>query len=414
MMTVMGGEVEFKAYAPGQGELLPSFPGDALDPSDPAFFVDEIVEGLDLEAFESRYAVAGERAYPPRMLLKLWLFGAITGVHSGREIARRLYYDLRFRYLAGDLRPDFRTINRFRTRHIEDFREVLRETVRIAQQAGLAQLGRVAIDGTKIRANTSRHKAMSRGRMDEAEARLDDEIDQILMQIEEQNASEDEEHGDDDGSGGLPAELQNREARRERIRAARAQLEKEKGEKLEDQHQKSFADLEANMMKTGEGSLAYCYNAQAAVSEDGIIVATEVSTTPRDEASLEPVLDEIESNTGERPACVLADSGYLTEKTLAAMESREQKCLIAVGREGKPAKWPRGRLTQRMHRMLRLPWARELYRHRKTQGERPFAVIKGPMDFRRFMLRSKRKTGGEWDLMASAFNLMAIRTAALA
>jgi transposase len=408
-MPVMGGEIEFKAYAPEQGHLLPSYTAEALDPSDPAFFVDEVVEGLDLRGFERRYSALGERAYPPRMLLKLWLFAAIAGVYSGREIARRVHYDLRFRYLAGELRPDFRTINRFRRVHIEDFREVFRQTVRIARQAGLAKLGRVAIDGTKLRANTSRHKAMSRGRMDEAEAQLDDEIAQILMQIEEQNAAEDEEHGDDDGGGGLPAELQSREARRERIRAARAQLEREKGEKLEDRHQKSFADLDANMMKTGEGSLTYCYNAQAAVSEDGILVATELSTTPRDEASLEPVLEAIEANTGERPERVLADKGYLTEPTLRAMEMRRQKCLIAVGREGKPAKWPkRSPLTRKMHRTLRLPWAQELYRHRKTQGERPFAVIKGPMGFRRFMLRTKRKARGEWDLVAAAFNLTAL------
>jgi transposase len=404
----MGGEIGFKTYAPGQGELLPSYTAEALDPCDPAFFVDEVVEGLDLQAFERRYSPTGEHAYPPRMLLKLWLFGAIAGVYSGREIARRLHYDLRFRYLAGELRPDFRTINRFRMVHAEDFREVLRETVRIAREAGLAKLGRVAIDGTKLRANTSRHKAMSRGRMDEAEERLDDEIAQILMQIEEQNAAEDEEHGDDDGGGGLPEELRSREARRERIRAARTQLEREKGEKLEARHQKSFADLEATMMKTGEGSLAYCYNAQAAVSEDGIIVATELSTTPRDEVSLESVLDEIETNTGERPGCVLADNGFLTEATLQAMEQRKQKCLIAVGREGKRGRWPGGRLSRRMHRTLRLPWAQELYRHRKTQGERPFAVIKGPMQFKRLMLRTKRKARGEWDLVASAFNLAAL------
>jgi transposase len=408
MMAVMGGEVEFKAYAPGQGELLPSFTADALDPSDPAFFVDEVVEGLDLGAFERRYSAAGEHAYPPRMLLKLWLFAAISGVYSGREIARRVHYDLRFRYLAGELRPDFRTINRFRRVHAGDFRELLRQTVRIAREAGLGKLGRVAIDGTKIRANTSRHKAMSRGRMDEAEAQLDDEIAQILLQIEEQNTAEDEEHGDDDGGGGLPEELQDREARRERIRAARAQLEREKGKKLKDRHQKSFADLDANMMKTGEGALTYCYNAQAAVSEDGIIVATELSATPRDEESLEPVLDEIEANTGERPGQVLADKGYLTEKTLEAMEAREQKCLIALGREGKRPPWPGGRLSRKMHRTLRLPWAQALYAHRKTQGERPFAVIKGPMAFRRFMLRTKRKTRGEWDLVASAFNLTAL------
>ena len=173
--------------------------------------------------------------------------------------------------------------------------------------------------------------------------------------------------------GGLPEELRSREARRERIRAARARLEEEKGEKLADRHQKSFADLDANMMKTGEGSLTYCYNAQAAVSEDGFIVATEVSTTPRDEASLEPVLDEIEAHTGEAPGRVLADKGYLTEQSLEAMEKRQQKCLIAVGREGKRSRWPGKPRSRKMHRILRLPWAQELYRHRKTQGERPFA-----------------------------------------
>jgi len=116
-MAVMGDEIQFKAYEQQQGQLLPGFVGEALDPSDPVFFVDDLVEGLDLRSFEQRYEAMGEHAYPPRMLLKLWLFGAIAGVYSGREIARRLFWDLRFRYLAGDLRPDFRTINRFRERH---------------------------------------------------------------------------------------------------------------------------------------------------------------------------------------------------------------------------------------------------------------------------------------------------------
>ena len=128
-MRGMGDEIQFKAYEPRQGQLLPGFVGEALDPSDPVFFVDDVVEGLDLRLFERRYAVLGERAYPPRMLLKLWLFAAIAGVYSGREIARRLYWDLRFRHLAGELRPDFRTINRFRDRHREDFSALLVETV---------------------------------------------------------------------------------------------------------------------------------------------------------------------------------------------------------------------------------------------------------------------------------------------
>jgi transposase len=405
----MGDEIRFKAYEPRQGQLLPGFVGEALDPSDPVFFVDDVVEGLSLGVFEQRYAAMGEHAYPPRLLLKLWLFGAIAGVYSGREIARRLHWDLRFRYLAGDLRPDFRTINRFRVRHQADFAAVLRETVRIARAAGLAKLGRVAIDGTKIRANTSRHKAMSRGRMDEAEARLDDEIRQILAQIAEMNDGEDDEHGDGDGGGGLPEGLRLREQRRERIRQARAQLEAEKGDKLKDQHQKSFADPEANMMKTGEGALAYCYNAQAATSEDGIIVAAELSTGPNDAPLLLPMVEAVKRTTGKRPGVVLADTGYLSEANLKALRRRRQRGLVAVGREAKkPSKWPKGRLTQRMHRILRLPWARDLYSHRKTQGERPFAEIKQRMKLRRFSLRGKSKVRGEWDLVCAAFNLLAI------
>ena len=153
-MAVMGEEIEFKGYEQDQGQLFPTHLSDALDADDPAFFINDFIEGLDLMAFEARYAVAGERAYPPRMLLKLWLFGAIEGVYSGREIARRIRWDLRFRYLAGGLSPDFRTVNRFRICHRDDFALVFRETVHTARAAGLGKLGRVAIDGTKIRANT--------------------------------------------------------------------------------------------------------------------------------------------------------------------------------------------------------------------------------------------------------------------
>jgi transposase len=408
-MAVMGGEIEFKAYEQDQGQLFPAYLAEALDPSDPVFFLNDLVEGLDLSAFETRYEAMGEHAYPPRLLLKLWLFGAIEGVYSGREIARRLHWDLRFRYLAGDLRPDFRTINRFRVRHREDFAEAFRQTVRVARGSGLATLGRVAIDGSKIRANTSRHKAMSHERMVEAEQRLEDEIAQILAQMEECNEAEDEEHGDDDGGGGLPAELRDRERRRERIRTVREQLEAEKGAKLEPKSQKSFADPDATMMKTGDGALQYCYNAQAATSEDGIIVATGVTTSPNDQPELVPMIEKVKENTGRRPETALADNGYLSEKNLKALRRKRQRVLVAVGREGKkPTKWPAGRLTQRMHRVLRLPWARELYDRRKTQGERPFAEIKQRMGFCRFALRGVAKITGEWDLVCAAFNVMAL------
>ncbi len=406
-MAGMGDEVQFKEYEQHQGQLFPAHLSEALDPGDPVFFISDLVEGLDLEVFERRYAAMGEHAYPPRMLLKLWLFGAVSGVYSGREIAQRVRWDLRFRYLAGGLAPDFRTINRFRVRHREDFAAVFRQTVRTARVSGLGKLGRVAIDGSKIRANTSRHKAMSHQRMKEAEERLEDEIAQILAQMDECNEAEEDEHGDDDGSGGLPAELQDREQRVAKLRAVRRQLEAERGSKLRPSNQKSFADPDANMMMTGEGSLQYCYNAQAATSEDGIIVAAEITTSPRDVGQLVPMVEAVKANTGRRPGIAVADKGYLSESNLEQLGKKRQRCLIAAGREGKkPTIWPTGRRTQRMHRILRLPWARRIYDYRKTQGERPFAEIKQTMRFRRFSLRGRANIRGEWNLVCAAANAL--------
>jgi transposase len=412
-MACMGADIEFKGYEQDQGQLFPAHLSDALDASDPAFFISDFVDGMDLDAFEDRYASTGERAYPPGMLLKLWLFGATEGVYSGREISRRLRWDLRFRYLAGGLSPDFRTINRFRIRHREDFSHVFRETVHTARASGLARLGRVAIDGTKIRANTSRHKAMSHGRMDQAEAQLEADITEILRQLEAVNESEDDTHGDGDGGGGLPAELQNRQGRIEKLRAVRKQLEAERGERLKSTNQKSFADPDANMMMTGEGSLQYCYNAQAATSEDGVIVATGVTTSALDKQQLVPMVEAVQETVHRKPGVVLADAGYLSESNLEQLRKKRQRCLVAV-RGRKPAKWPRGRETQRMHRLLRMPWAKKLYGYRKTQGERPFAEIKQTMRFRRFATRGRANIRGEWDLVCAAANALTLHRAAQA
>jgi hypothetical protein len=307
------------------------------------------------------------------------------------------------------LYPDFRTLNRFRVWHRDDFEEVFRQTVRTARASGLGKLGRVAIDGSKIRANTSRHKAMSHTRIQQAEEALEDEIAQILAQMDECNEVEDDEHGDDDGSGGLPAELQDRETRVAKLRAVREQLEAERGSALKPSSQKSFADPEANMMMTGEGSLQYCYNAQVAASEDGIIVAADITTSVRDAGHLVPMVEAVKSTTGHRPEMAVADNGYLSESNLEQLERKKQRCLVAVGRaRRKPSLWPRGSHTQRMHRILRLPWARRIYDHRKTQGERPFAEIKQTMGFRRFSLRGRANIRGEWNLVCAAANVLSM------
>jgi len=398
----------WKPYTQRQGQLLPAFVEDALDPGDPVFFISDAVEQMDLTAVEQRYAVLGEHAYDPRLLLKLWLYAATQGVYSGRELARRVRRDLAFRFLVGDGPvPDFRTINRFRVRHREDFAVVLRETVRLAQAAGLVRLGLVAIDGTKLRADTSRSKAMSHRRLVEAEARLEAEIPALLARLDEVNAAEDTEHGeDDDGSGGLPAELQDRERRRAKLKAVRAQLEAEKGAKLAPRHPKSFADPDANMMRVGNaGALTYAYNAQAATSEDGVIVAVGLTTPVPDTPQAVPMIAAVQAMAGAAPGGALFDKGYLSEANLVTLRQQGQRGLMAVGREGKDARWPQGAETQRMHRLLRLPWARRWYARRKTQGERPFAEIKQAMRFRRCQLRGRAKVGGEWNLVAAACNL---------
>ncbi len=405
----------WKPYVQRQGQLLPTFVEDTLDPSDPVFFIDDAVESLDLTPFEQRYAETGEHAYAPRLLLKLWLYAATQGVFSGREIARRLRRDLAFRYLAGDGPvPDFRTINRFRVRHREDFAWVLRATVRLARGAGLVKLGLVTVDGTKLRANTSRHKAMSHARLQQEEARLEAELAALVTKLDDVQAAEDREHGeDDDGSGGLPAELRTREQRLAKLRAVRAQLEAEKGATLKPRHQKSFADPDAQMMRAGDGALVYAYNAQAAVSADGLIVATGVTTAVRDIGQLVPMIEAVTATTGESPGCTVADNGYLTEANLATLAERGVRCLVAVGREGKAVRWPQGPHTQRMHRLLHLPWAQRWYAWRKTQAERPYAEIKHAMGFRRVALRGVAKVGGEWDLVCAAFNLRRLRALGL-
>ena len=189
---------------------------------------------------------------------------------------------------------------------------------------------------------------------------------------------------------------------------AKAAGGREERSALKPENQKSFADPDANMMMTGEGSLAVLLQRAGGDERGRILVAAEITTSPRDETTLEALLDAIEENAAARAEILLADRGYLTEPILQVLEGRRQKCLIAVGREGKAAPWPKGTRTRKMHRTLRLPWARALYGHRKTQAERPFAIIKGPMRFRRFMLRTKRKAHGEWNLVASAFNLQAL------
>jgi hypothetical protein len=257
---------------------------------------------------EQRYAVLGEHAYDPRVLLKLWLYAATQGVFRGRELARRLRRDVAVRVLVGDGPvPDCRTITRFRGCHRVDVAGVLRETGRLAQAAGLVRLGVVAIDGPQLRANTSRSKALRHRRMVEAEARMAADTATLLARRDEVNAAEDAEHGeDDDGSGGLPAELQDRAAR-EADGGARAAGGGE-GTEARAAAPKESGGPDADMMRVGnDAALTYASNAQAATSADGVIVAVGLTTTVPDTPQAVPMIGAVKAVTGAAPGCALCD-----------------------------------------------------------------------------------------------------------
>jgi IS5 family transposase len=308
--------------------------------------------------------------------------------------------------------------------------------VQLAREAGLVKLGRVGIDGTKVKANASKHKAMSYGRMGETETRLKTEIAELLRQAEAQDAAADGQYGVERRGDELPAELARREARLQVIQAAKARLEARQraqderdGRRIDDdgntrgpggkacqrpfgvpadRAQENFTDPDSRIMKTGDG-FQQCYNAQAAVDEGSqLIVATTVTNGAADQGQLVPLVDAVRNNTGAVPTLTLADSGYASEDTFAALEARELVAVVALGREGKasraldPERCP---ATQRMAERLATAEGQAHYRRRKVIPEPVFGWIKEVLGFRRFRVRGLTAVTGEWHLVCLAQNL---------
>ena len=315
------------------------------------------------------------------------------------------------------------------------------EVVKLAKEAGLIKLGRLGVDGTKVRANASKHKAMGYGRMKDEEIRLKSEIENLLKQAEAVDAVEDAEHGPDRVGNELPDELQRRESRLRVIKEAKARLEKRQQEQDEelgrkpddkrrppngrgpnyqrdfgvphDQAQENFTDPESRIMKTQEG-YQQCFNGQAGVDEGSLlIVANDVGNNASDNGQLLPMLEKTQSNTGALPEMVLADSGYASEKTLLELESRKIPACVALGREGKSdrridaEKYP---AKARMAARLKTPEGEAHYRRRKVIPEPVFGWIKQALGFRRFSMRGLERVKGEWDLICLAVNLKRLRT----
>jgi transposase len=422
----------FRPYHPEQTYLLPPAPSDWLAEGHLAYFIAEIVDTLDVESFYARYEGDGRRnsPYDPRMLLKVLVYGYASGVFSSRRIAKKLEEDVAFRVLGAGNFPDHRTVNRFRQEHLQEFAGIFRQVVKLAREMKLLQMGTLAIDGTKVRANASKHKAMSYGRMKEEEEKLKEEIAELLRRAQAVDEAEDEQYGAERRGDELPEELQRREERqKEEDRAAgrnendggwasgvrpqggRSRHHREFGEVAE-KKQENFTDPESRIMKTQDG-FQQCYNGQIAVEgESRLIVAAEVTQNGADNECLVPLTEAAEAHGGKKPERVLADAGYRSEESFRKLAEKKITAYVALGREGKgnnkilsSAENPH---TQAMEERLKSEEGRRWYRRRKAIAELPFGWIKHVLGFRRFSLRGLKKVQGEWQLVCAALNLKRI------
>jgi transposase/IS5 family transposase len=415
-------EKTFRPYDQDSLLLLPPSLHDWVDPDGLAAFLNDIVDELDLRVFLAAHdEPRGMPPYHPRMMLKVLLYGYATGVTSSRRIEERLAADVNFMFLAGLARPDHKTIAEFRRRHLAAFSALFLDVLHLCQKAGLVRLGRIALDGTKLKANASVHRAMSYARMGEREAQLAAEVRAILEEAEALDAAEDARYGDTRGDE-LPDELRRRETRLAKIRAARAALEQEAQERTGDpdavpapKAQRNFSDPESRILLSKPDGFIYGYNAQAAVDDaHQVIVAATLDASATDTGALPGLLDQVEANTGRRPTQVLADAGYASDANLSALEERGIDGYVAVRREqhGRtPMPAPRGRIpvglsrSGRMARKLRTQRGRAIYARRKAIVEPVFGQIKEARGFRRFSLRGLAKARAEWQLVCAVHNL---------
>ncbi len=430
----------YRAYLPEQKLLLPPSLQDWLPENHLVYFVNDLVDQLDLSAIEKVYEreQRGQPPYHPRLMVKLLLYGYCLGVRSSRRIARRLVEDVAFRVLAAGNQPDFRTISDFRKIHLEALEGLFQQVLRVALESGAMKLGRVALDGTKMKANASKHKAMSYGRIQHSEPQLAAEVKQMLAEAEAVDAAEDARYGAEKPGDELPEELQRRQTRLEKIRQAKQALEQRAKQRAQqqaaaagrcdelarqaeprDKDQYNFTDPESRIMKSGDG-FVQGYNAQAAVeSVAQLIVGQTLTEAANDKEQLAPLVEAVERQSGQRPDEVLADSGYCSEKNLESLEAPEKpeqkiEAYIAAQRHrrGQRASPPRGRIpshltrVERMERKLRTKAGAKMYAQRKGIVEPIFGQIKQARGIRQFLLRGLKKVRGEWALVCLTHNIL--------
>lgn len=395
----------FFAYHPDQGYVLPAYVQDVLGAEHLCFHMHRVVEALDVSQFEQAYGAEGRLAYPPRMMLKVWLYAFALGVTSTRRLEQRIREDLPLRYLAGCLQPDHKTLSEFLRRHRVAINGVFTQVLEMARAAGMAKLGHVAIDSSRIQANASRHKMVD----GEQGARDQRARDRRTVRRFQQKASAPE--GDEGAGVSLNAEQQEKLG--EQCAAAPQGLRRlPKAARL---RQVSTTDPESRFLRTREG-WTLGYTAELAVSDDHLIVATRVTQNASDNASLLPLVEEVERRCREAPAKVTADSGFFSGAAVRAMAERgidaylpdpnlsyEMQTGKRAGGIGRCAIRDADHL--RMREKLRSPAGQQMYRRRQAVVEPVFGILKEQRGMRKFHRRGLAAVNTEWMLLAIAYNL---------
>jgi transposase len=459
-MSEHGGKT-YRPWEPQRYRQEAHSPEAKLPEGDLVFFLLDTVSQLELRRFYAPYEqeTRGAPPFDPAMLVCLLLYAYCVGVFSSRKIALACERNLAFLAIVGQERPDFRTISDFRKLHLEAFKDVFVQVVRLAGEAGLVQLGNVSTDGTKIQGNASRHKAMSYGYMHKAVERLREEIEALVTQAYQQDAAEEAALGSRRGDA-LPAELARREDRLATIEAAMRRLEARAKAEADAERQRraaaeaerqrtgpprrgkapkpveetpdakaqtNFTDPELHIMRTNNKGWEYCGNAQASVDAAcQIILACDVTDATNDTQQAEPVAQATLSNlaqagierpkdaSGEAQAIpATLDNGYYSEAAVEALEHLGFDPYIATERQrhstpGTAASDPPATAQERMAAKVRTPQGRALYARRKVIVEPVFGQIKEDRGFRRFLLRGLAKIRGEWRLVCLTHNLLKI------
>jgi len=444
----------FKSSNRNQPFLLPPSIQDWLPKNHLARFIVDTVAQLDLSKINDQYTSRGKEAYNPQVMLSLLFYGYATGVFSSRKIERATYDSVAFRYISANTHPDHDTIANFRKRFLKELSELFVQILSIAQEMGVLKVGKVSLDGTKIKASASKHKALSYAHAIKLQKQLEDEVQTLLQKAKEADNKE-----DNDGMN-IPEEIARREDRLEVIKAAKQMIEqrakeryeqekKEYDEKIKKRENKekstakkaggkkpqppkskepnpkdqiNLTDDESRIMPVSGGGYMQAYNAQASIEHDSrLLVHQHVTQHVNDKKEIMPTLKWFKDNPSLMPESMLADAGYFSDENVKICEDEKITPYISFGKEqhnqpledrfSEPQALPEDATgIEKMKHRLQTKEGKEIYALRKSMIEPTFGIVKHVMGFRQFMLRGFEKAQGEWSLMCIAYNLKRLHT----